>query len=126
MAVGLHGSGKAEFEAINKTGQQVLSSPPLPADVPVVSLTAPDRSGTAMTAFDNEQRRDLGRLYPQAIRRELHSAHLIQKDPPQVVVDNIRDILRRVHPGAGIRICPTVRCGRSIRSAQAGLAVSLT
>lgn len=92
---GLFGPVKSEFDALNETGQAVLASPPLPTRMPVIILTAPDRSGTAIGAFDNAKRADYARLYPHALLREVDSGHLIPTERPDAVVQAIREVLLR-------------------------------
>ena len=53
LAVGLTKSAKAEFQALNESGQEVLAAPPPRAGLPIAILTAPDTSGTAIARFDN-------------------------------------------------------------------------
>jgi pimeloyl-ACP methyl ester carboxylesterase len=60
-----------------------------------VILTAPDKSGTAIAAFDNAKRADFARLYPGATLREIDSSHAIQRDNPQAVIKAIQDVLAK-------------------------------
>ena len=92
---GLFGPVKAEFNALHATGQAVLAAPPLPAGMPVIILIAPDRSGTAIAAFDNAKRADYARLYPHALLREVDSGHLVPTEHPDAVVQAIREVLLR-------------------------------
>lgn len=94
MALALTGAPKAEFDALNETGRQVLSAPPLQKEIPMVILIAPDRSATVDTAYDNAKRRDLGKLYPTAILREVDSNHDIPRHRPQVIIDAIAAVVR--------------------------------
>jgi hypothetical protein len=72
----------------------VLSAPPLRTDIPIVILIAPDRSGTAIAAYDNAERRDFSRLYPAAISREVESDHDVPRHRPQAIIDAIAEVLR--------------------------------
>jgi pimeloyl-ACP methyl ester carboxylesterase len=94
-AAGFFGPVKSEFDALAATGQQVLSAPAVPASLPIVILTAPDKSGTAIAAFDNAKRADFARLYPSATLREIDSSHAIQRDNPQAVIKAIQDVLAK-------------------------------
>jgi pimeloyl-ACP methyl ester carboxylesterase len=89
----LTGTSKAEFDALNETGQEVLSAPPLRTDIPMVILVAPDRSGTTVADYDNSERRDFGKLYPTAILREVDSDHNIPQHRPQAIIDAIAEVL---------------------------------
>ncbi|MBS7702771.1 alpha/beta fold hydrolase [Chelatococcus asaccharovorans] len=92
---GLFGPVKAEFDGVEPTGRAVLAAPGLPADMPVVILIAPNRSGTAIGAFDNAKRADFARLYPHAVIREVQSGHNIPVQRPDAVVQAIREVLSR-------------------------------
>jgi pimeloyl-ACP methyl ester carboxylesterase len=96
---GLVGPTKAEFDALAETGREVLTAPAARAELPIIILIAPDRSGTAIADFDNSKRHDFARLYPGAVIREVDSGHHIQLDKPQVVIDAINDAIAmaRVH-----------------------------
>jgi pimeloyl-ACP methyl ester carboxylesterase len=93
FGVALTGTFKAEFDALSETGREVLAAPPARVDLPIVVLIAPDKSGTAMAAFDNAKRKDFARLYPNATVREVDSGHHIPQDKPQAVIDAIRNVL---------------------------------
>ena len=93
MTVGLTKSAKAEFDALNETGREVLAAPPARVDLPIVILTAPDKSGTAIAAFDNAKRADFVNLYPGATVREIEGGHNIPQTKPHAVIDAIREVL---------------------------------
>jgi pimeloyl-ACP methyl ester carboxylesterase len=93
---GNFGPVKNEFDGLAKTGQEVLSAPTPPASLPIVILTAPDKSGTAIAAVDNAKRAHFARLYPGATVREIDSSHAIQRDNPQAVIEAIRDAVSMV------------------------------
>jgi pimeloyl-ACP methyl ester carboxylesterase len=95
---GLVGPARAEFEALNETGREVLAAPDVPANIPIIILTAPDKSGTAIAAFDNAKRRDFARLYPNATIRENESVHNIQLDHPRAVIDAIHAMAALTRP----------------------------
>lgn len=92
---GLFGPVKAEFDGVEPTGRAVLAAPALPDDMPVVILIAPNRSGTAIGAFDNAKRADFARLYPHAVIREVDSGHNIPVERPDAIVQAIREVISR-------------------------------
>lgn len=97
MAVaGNFGSTKAEFAGLDATGQQVLAAPPLSPHIPTRILTAPDKSGTVIAAFDNGKRADFAYLYPTAIMGNVDCGHNIPQEKPEAVVTAIRDVLAAV------------------------------
>ncbi len=93
LAVGLSKSAKVEFDALNETGREVLAAPPVRDDLPIVVLTAPDKSASATAAFDNAKRADFARLYPGAIVNELDGGHIVPQTRPQAVIDAIHEVL---------------------------------
>lgn len=97
-AAGVLGPARTEFEALALTGLQVLAAPPLPRDIPVVILVAPDRSATSIAEFDNAKHHDFARLYPGATLREIDGGHAIQLDNPQAVSDAARSVIASAHP----------------------------
>ena len=96
MAVGLHGNAQQEFNALSENGRQVLAAPPLTASIPLIILMAPDKSNSAIAAFDSAKRADFARLYPSAAMRVVDSTHMIPQDQPQIVIEAIREITKRV------------------------------
>ena len=95
IAAALTATAKAEFEALDETGREVLASPPVPSDLPIAILVAPDQSATAIASFDNAKRRDFAKLYPQAAVFEITGGHDIPQERPQAVIDAVREVLRR-------------------------------
>jgi pimeloyl-ACP methyl ester carboxylesterase len=95
---GLAGPAKTELDALAETGREVLEAPAAPVGMPIIVLTAPDKSGTAIADFDNAKRHDFARLYPGATIRALDSGHAVQLDDPQAVIDAIRDVIAMAHP----------------------------
>jgi pimeloyl-ACP methyl ester carboxylesterase len=99
MAIGLWGNASEEFKNITATGKEVLSLPPLPANLPTVILIAPsaptskDPSDAAMDAYDNALRWDFIKLYPAASVHETHTSHNIHGERPELVVQAIKDVL---------------------------------
>jgi pimeloyl-ACP methyl ester carboxylesterase len=93
VAVALTGESKAEFEALSETGREVLSAPPVRADLPIAILIAPDPSGSDVAAFDNSKRADFARLYPSAALHAVDGGHDLPQTNPQAVIDAIRDVL---------------------------------
>jgi pimeloyl-ACP methyl ester carboxylesterase len=91
----LSGAQKAEFDALDATGRQVLASPPLPPGLPVVIIVAPEKSGSRLAAFDNAKRADFARLYPSAEIRVVGGGHGVPQSDPQAVIAAIRDVLAR-------------------------------
>jgi pimeloyl-ACP methyl ester carboxylesterase len=100
LAVGLAslvmtGAMKEEFDGLEETGREVLAAPSLSADIPIIILIAPDKSGTPIADFDNAKRADFARLYPSAIVREVDGGHDVPQTNPQVVIDAIADVVRK-------------------------------
>jgi len=93
FSIGFTGAARAEFESLNDTGRAVLAAPPVPPDIPVAILAAPERSGTPMADYDNARRADLARLYPQAMFIELDCGHFIPQERPEAVIDAIRTVI---------------------------------
>ena len=95
---GLFGPARAEFDALGRTGQQVLAAPPLLQPMPLVILIAPEAGGTSMADFDNGRRRDHARLYPQARMIEVDGGHAVPQARPQAVIDAIREVIGHIPP----------------------------
>jgi pimeloyl-ACP methyl ester carboxylesterase len=95
VRLGMQGATRAEFQALEETGQQVLAAPPLPRDTPIVILIAPDPSDNAIAAADNAKRADYARLYPGAVVRVVDGGHRVPQQRPQAVIDAINDVLSR-------------------------------
>lgn len=87
-------AARAEFLAIDATGQEVLAMPPL-RDTPVWILSAlkpmQDRSPLAEDA--NRKRADMVNLYPGARHIWVDSGHGIPLDAPQAVISAIHAAL---------------------------------
>ena len=96
LAVGLSASAKSEFAALDKSGPEVLSAPPLPASLPVVILNAPDPSHSAMAEYDNGLRKDFANLYPGATVHEVAGGHQVPQTHPEAIVDAIHEVLGKV------------------------------
>jgi pimeloyl-ACP methyl ester carboxylesterase len=93
LAVGLSASAKAEFAALDKSGPEVLSAPPVPASMPVVAVNAPDPSHAAMAVYDNALRKDFANLYPGAKIVEVPGGHQVPQTHPEAVIAAIREVL---------------------------------
>jgi pimeloyl-ACP methyl ester carboxylesterase len=93
---GMVGQVRGEFDALPETGREVLAAPPPAKKLPIVILVAPDKSGTALAAFDNAKRADYARLYPGADFREVAGGHSVPNENPKAVVDAIRKVLASV------------------------------
>ncbi|MDI1342229.1 alpha/beta hydrolase [Polaromonas sp.] len=89
-------TSKAEFKAIDATGQSVLSMPSYTSGpVEVLSALVPmqDRS-TPMAEHANQLRSDLVHLYPGARQVWVDSSHAMPLEAPEAVVSAIRRVLQ--------------------------------
>ncbi len=89
-------AAKAEFKAIDATGQSVLSMPSYTSGpVEVLSALRPmqDRI-TPMTEHANRLRSDLVNLYPGARQVWVDSGHAMPLEAPEAVVSAIRRVLQ--------------------------------
>ena len=89
-------TAKAEFKAIDATGQSVLSMPSYTrGPVEVLSALRPmqDRS-TPMTEHINQLRSDLVKLYPGARQVWVDSGHAMPLEAPEAVVSAISRVLK--------------------------------
>jgi pimeloyl-ACP methyl ester carboxylesterase len=90
-------TAKAEFKAIDATGQSVLSMPSYTSGpVEVLSAMRPmqDRS-TPMAEHANQLRSDLVNLYPGARQVWVDSGHAIPLEAPEAVVSAVRRVLKK-------------------------------
>jgi alpha/beta hydrolase fold len=87
---------KQEFDAIDTTGEAVLSIPTFTGK-PVVVLSAlqPLEQTSPLANDANAKRRDLARLYPGAKQIWVDSGHAVPLEMPESVVAAIRDVLER-------------------------------
>jgi pimeloyl-ACP methyl ester carboxylesterase len=93
LGFALTGTAKAEFDAIETTGSEVVAAPPL-AGKPVAILAA--RTPSTNSELDRdiaEKRADLARLYAGSEWQEVDSGHAIQKEKPEIVIEAIRKVL---------------------------------
>jgi pimeloyl-ACP methyl ester carboxylesterase len=87
-------AGKAELAAVNTTGEQVLSLPPLPGNrVMVLSALKPMKDTSALGRDANAKRVDLARLYPGAHQVWVESGHGIPLEKPEAVIEAVRQVL---------------------------------
>lgn len=126
-------TAKAEFKAIDATGQSVLSMPSYTnGPVEVLSALAPmqDRSNP-MAEHANQLRSDLVNLYPGARQVWVGSGHAIPLEAPEAVVSAIRRVLAH-EPRPPLKhdltfyCAPQPRCDASAAGASASSSSSTT
>lgn len=90
-------TAKAEFKAIDATGQSVLSMPSYTiGPVEVLSALHPMQArSTPMSEHANQLRSDLVNLYPGARQVWVDSGHAMPLESPESVVAAIRRVLKR-------------------------------
>jgi pimeloyl-ACP methyl ester carboxylesterase len=96
---------KEEFNAIDSTGESVLSLPPF-AGGPVIVLSAlqPLKEKTELADYTNEKRKDIARLYPGSRQIWVDSGHGIPLKKPESVVCAIREVIKLTQSN-----CPLVK-----------------
>jgi len=103
LAYGLATSAveKEEMNAINATGESVLSLLPFTGK-PVIVLSASQPMGEKSELADdaNEKRKDLVRLYPGSKQIWVDSGHGIPLEKPEAVISAIREVLPSKQPSA--------------------------
>lgn len=87
-------AARAEFLAVDATGQEVLAMPPL-RDTPVWILSAlkPMQDRSPLGEDANRKRADMVNLYPNARHIWVDSGHGIPLDAPQAVISAIHEAL---------------------------------
>lgn len=87
-------AAKAELDAVNRTGQEVLAMPP-PRGMPIILLSAqkPMRIKSTLADDANRKREELLDLYPSAKRIWVDSGHGIPWENPQAVIDAIQEVI---------------------------------
>lgn len=87
---------KEEFDAIDATGETVLSLPPFTGK-PVIVLSAlePMKAKSELADDANEKRQDFIRLYPGAKQIWVDSGHVIPLEKPEIVISTIREVLQQ-------------------------------
>jgi len=102
LAYGLATSAveKEEMNAINTTGESVLSLPPF-VGKPVIILSAaqPMKEKSELADDANEKRKDFVRLYPGSKQLWVDSGHGIPLEKPEAVISAIREVLSSIKPG---------------------------
>lgn len=94
MRVMLSESEEQEFDAINSTGEQILSLPTFTGErVIVLSAAQPLREKSELAQDSNEKRKDIVTLYPGSKQVWVDSGHNIPMEKPESVVSAIREIL---------------------------------
>jgi pimeloyl-ACP methyl ester carboxylesterase len=85
---------KEEMNAINSTGESVLSLPSF-VGKPVIVLSAsrPMKEKSELADYANEKRKDITRLYPGSKQIWVDSGHGIPLEKPESVISAIRDVL---------------------------------
>ena len=85
---------KAELNAIDMTGEQVLSLPTFTGK-PVIVLSAlqPMNDQSVLADDANKKRQDIARLYPGAKQIWIDSGHGIPLENPESVISAIREVL---------------------------------
>jgi hypothetical protein len=86
---------KEEFDAINATGESVLSLPSY-SEGPVVVLSAlePMKKKSKIADYANEKRKDIARLYPGSKQIWVDCSHGIPLKRPESVISAIREVLK--------------------------------
>lgn len=94
FGVAMSATAKAEMNAINATGEEVLRLPTF-SDKPVIVLSAlkPMSKKSALADDANEKRKDIARLYPGSRQKWIDSGHGIPLDEPDAVISAIREVL---------------------------------
>lgn len=96
LAYGLATSAveKEELNAIDATGETVLSLPPFTGKpVIVLSASEPMNEKSELADDANEKRKDLIRLYPGARQLWVDSGHGIPLEKPELIISAIREVL---------------------------------
>lgn len=85
---------KEEMNAINTTGESVLSLPSF-TEKPVIVLSAsqPMKEKSELADDANEKRKDIARLYPGSKQIWVDSGHGIPLEKPESVISAIREVL---------------------------------
>lgn len=82
---------RAEFDAIDQTGKEVLALPTYAGKVIVLSALQPMKDMSTPTARDsNKKRAELVTLYPNATQVWVDSGHGIPLERPEAVVEAVR------------------------------------
>lgn len=88
-------TAETELNAIDATGEAVLSLPPLEGKpVFVLSALEPMQEKSALAIDANEKRKDIVRLHPGAKQIWVDSGHVIPFEKPEAVIQTIREALR--------------------------------
>lgn len=82
---------RAEFDALDQTGKDVLALPTYEGKVIVLSAQQPMNDMATPTAKDSNQKRaDLVKRYPNATQVWVDSGHGIPLEKPEAVIDAVR------------------------------------
>ncbi|HXF07373.1 MAG TPA: alpha/beta fold hydrolase [Candidatus Acidoferrales bacterium] len=94
VGVGMSATAKAELNAINATGEEVLRLPAFTGK-PVIVLSAlkPMSKRSALADDANAKRKDIARLHPGSRQEWVDSGHGIPLDKPEAVIAAIREVL---------------------------------
>jgi pimeloyl-ACP methyl ester carboxylesterase len=85
---------KEETNAMNVTGESVLSLPPFTGKpVIVLSASQPLKEKSELADDANEKRKDIARLYPGSKQIWVDSGHNIHLEKPESVISAIREVL---------------------------------
>ena len=85
---------KQELNAINETGEAILSLPPFTGKpVIVLSASQPMKVKSELADDANEKRKDLVRLYPGAKQVWVDSGHVIPLEKPESIISAIREVI---------------------------------
>lgn len=97
---------KAELNAINTTGEEVLALPSF-TQKPVIILSAlePMEAKSKLANDANEKRKDLVRLYPGSKQVWVDSGHAIPLDKPESVISAIREVMLQI-PSFNLKNAP--------------------
>ena len=82
---------RAEFDALNQTGNEVLALPTYAGRVIVLSAQQPMKDMSTPTARDwNKKRAELVTLYPNATQIWVDCGHVIPLERPEAIVEAVR------------------------------------
>lgn len=85
---------KQELNAIDETGEAVLSLPPFTGKpVIVLSASQPLKDKSELADDANEKRKDLAALYPGAKQIWVDSGHGIPLEKPESIVSAVREVM---------------------------------
>lgn len=94
VGVAMSATAKAELNAIDATGEEVLRLPTFTGKpVMVLSALKPMSNKSALADDANAKRKEIARLYPGSTQRWIDSGHVIPLEKPEAVIAAIREVL---------------------------------